>query len=62
MAIDRFGRCLKLHAATRFTYVYDLGDEWRHECEVEGVDVDPELGLRYGSGQAHPVLGMGHHS
>lgn len=35
-------RLLKLRAGTRFTYVYDLGDEWRHECEVEGSDVDPE--------------------
>ncbi|HTE83914.1 MAG TPA: hypothetical protein VK821_04210 [Dehalococcoidia bacterium] len=35
-------RSLKLPAGARFTYIYDLGDEWRHECEVEGSDVDPE--------------------
>jgi hypothetical protein len=25
----------------RFDYVFDLGDDWRHSCEVEGADVDP---------------------
>ncbi|MFA5786258.1 MAG: hypothetical protein WDA71_04605 [Actinomycetota bacterium] len=25
----------------RFKYVFDLGDEWRHECDVGAVDVDP---------------------
>ena len=33
---------LELRPGTRFAYIYDLGDEWRHECEVEGSDVDPE--------------------
>jgi len=26
----------------RQSYVYDLGDEGRHECEVETTDMDPE--------------------
>lgn len=25
----------------RFDYVFDLGDDWRHSCEVEATDVDP---------------------
>lgn len=25
----------------RFSYVFDLGDDWRHACEVEAADVDP---------------------
>jgi hypothetical protein len=25
----------------RFIYVFDLGAGWRHECEVQAVDVDP---------------------
>jgi len=25
----------------RFVYVFDLGDDWRHACEVETTDVDP---------------------
>jgi hypothetical protein len=25
-----------------FTYIYDLGDEWRHDCEIEAVDVNPD--------------------
>jgi hypothetical protein len=24
-----------------FDYVFDLGDDWRHACEVEATDVDP---------------------
>ena len=35
-------RSLKLRPGARFSYVYDLGDEWRHKCEVETVDLDPE--------------------
>jgi hypothetical protein len=25
----------------RFYYVFDLGDDWRHACDVEATDVDP---------------------
>jgi hypothetical protein len=24
-----------------FVYVFDLGDDWRHSCEVEAAEVDP---------------------
>lgn len=24
-----------------FVYVFDLGDDWRHRCEIQSVDVDP---------------------
>lgn len=24
-----------------FSYVFDLGDDWRHACEVEAAEVDP---------------------
>lgn len=26
----------------RFLYVFDLGDDWTHACEVLGTDADPE--------------------
>jgi hypothetical protein len=35
-------RSLKLQPGNSFTYIYDLGDEWRHDCEVEASNVDPE--------------------
>ena len=35
-------RSLKLQPGNTFTYIYDLGDEWRHDCKVEAADVDPE--------------------
>lgn len=31
----------RLAVGDRFTYVYDLGDDWRHECVITGLD-DPE--------------------
>ena len=31
----------RLAVGDRFTYVFDLGDGWRHECAVTGLD-DPE--------------------
>lgn len=30
-----------LRTGARFTYVFDLGEEWAHECVVEEVGVDP---------------------
>lgn len=36
-----------------FTYTYDLGDDWRHECEVIEVGVDPMEA--YGVAPEHPV-------
>ena len=46
-------RSLKLQPGNRFTYIYDLGDEWRHDCEVEASDVDPEEA--YGTVPEKPV-------
>lgn len=31
----------RLAVGDRFTYVFDLGDNWRHECVITGLD-DPE--------------------
>ncbi len=31
----------ELGAGDRFIYVFDLGDDWTHACEVEAVTVDP---------------------
>lgn len=32
---------LDLREAAVFDYVFDLGDEWVHRCEVRSVDVNP---------------------
>lgn len=32
---------LDLREGASFEYVFDLGDDWRHRCEVQSVDVDP---------------------
>jgi hypothetical protein len=50
-------RSLKLQPGNSFTYVYDLGDEWRHDCEVEASDVDPEEA--YGTVPEKPVVFWG---
>ena len=34
---------LGLTQGTEFEYVFDLGDEWLHRCEVRAVDVDPDV-------------------
>ena len=31
----------ELGGGDRFVYVFDLGDNWTHACEVEDMDVDP---------------------
>jgi len=46
-------RSIKLQPGNSFTYIYDLGDEWRHDCEVEASDVDPEEA--YGRAPEKPV-------
>ena len=33
---------LGLERGTRFEYIFDLGDEWVHRCEVLEAGVDPE--------------------
>jgi hypothetical protein len=52
-------RSLKLQPRTRFAYVYDLGDEWRHECKVEAVDVEPEEAYGAVPDTPVPVWGWG---
>jgi hypothetical protein len=32
---------LDLREGASFEYVFDLGDDWRHRCEVQSVEVDP---------------------
>lgn len=46
-------RSLKLQPGSSFTYIYDLGDEWRHDCQVEASDVDPEEA--YGTVPEKPI-------
>lgn len=44
---------LGLTRGTKFEYVFDLGDEWLHRCEVRAVDADPEA--EFGDEPAGPV-------
>jgi len=44
---------LDLVRGSAFEYVFDLGDDWRHRCEVQAVDVDPEE--EYGAPPDQPV-------
>jgi hypothetical protein len=39
---------LRLENGSQFEYVFDLGDEWTHDCEVIEMGVDPieEFGTR----------------
>jgi hypothetical protein len=48
----RLGR-LGLTNGTEFEYVFDLGDEWLHRCEVQAVNVDPEV--EFGEAPLGPV-------
>lgn len=43
----------------RFVYVYDLGDDWRHECEVVEVGVDPLEAYGTAPVQPVPIFGWG---
>jgi len=52
-------RSLKLPPGNSFTYVYDLGDEWRHDCQVEASDVDPEEAYGTAPGKPVPFWGWG---
>jgi Plasmid pRiA4b ORF-3-like protein len=44
---------LHLGLGMSFEYVFDLGDDWRHRCEVQSVDADP--GEEYGTSPDRPV-------
>jgi Plasmid pRiA4b ORF-3-like protein len=39
-ANSRLGR-IGLESGSQFQYVFDLGDEWTHDCQVIEVEVDP---------------------
>ena len=43
----------------QFVYVYDFGDNWRHECEVTEVGVDPRAAYGAAPGQPVPIFGWG---
>lgn len=54
------GERVKQHVGVgdRFTYVFDLGDDWRHECTVTGLhDPDDELG--FAPDEPVPIWGWG---
>jgi hypothetical protein len=42
-----------LDRGATFEYVFDLGDDWRHRCDVQATDVDP--GEEYGAPSDRPV-------
>ena len=44
---------LGLEVGTLFEYVFDLGDDWRHRCEVQSIDADPAE--EYGTSPDRPV-------
>jgi hypothetical protein len=44
---------LGLRPNAEFEYVFDLGDDWRHSCRIEGTDIDPVK--EYGAQPKRPV-------
>lgn len=48
-----------LRAGSRFEYVFDLGDDWRHACDVQATDVDPEEEYGAPPDQPVPIWGWG---
>lgn len=42
-----------------FSYVYDLGDDWRHACEVEAAGVDPNEAYGMVPRSPVPIWGWG---
>jgi Plasmid pRiA4b ORF-3-like protein len=50
---------MPLGAGSEFLYVFDLGDDWTHECTVEATDVDPEEVLGGAPAQPAPFFGWG---
>lgn len=49
-----------LRGGARFTYVFDLGEGWSHECTVEEVGVDPFDLVGEGPDVPVPVFGWGY--
>jgi hypothetical protein len=52
-------RDLGLTKGTKFEYVFDLGDEWVHRCEVRAVGVDPEAAFGDVPPGPVPLFGWG---
>lgn len=50
---------LGLGPGSAFEYVFDLGDDWRHRCEVQSTDVDPEEEYGAPLDQPVPIWGWG---
>jgi hypothetical protein len=50
---------LGLDVGTSFEYVFDLGDDWRHRCEVQAIDVDPEEEYGAPPDTPAPIWGWG---
>jgi hypothetical protein len=50
---------LGLVRGSAFEYVFDLGDDWRHRCEVQATDVDPEAEYGAPPGGPVPIWGWG---
>jgi hypothetical protein len=50
---------LNLGAGDEFEYVFDLGDDWRHRCEVRATDADPEDEYGIAPDQPVPIWGWG---
>ena len=48
-----------VRAGDRFRYVFDLGDEWTHRCDVVEAGVDPEQELGERPGEPAVVYGWG---
>jgi hypothetical protein len=42
-----------------FDYVFDLGDDWRHDCEVEAHRCRPDRDLRGRPAYSRTDLGLG---
>lgn len=50
---------LGLEGGATFEYVFDLGDDWTHRCEVRAVGVDPNEEYGEPPPQPVPVWGWG---
>src|SRR5687768_11779760 len=48
-----------LSSGDTFTYIFDLGDEWEHDCTVLRTEVDPEEEAGIVPSEILPILGWG---
>jgi hypothetical protein len=48
-----------LSSGDTFTYIFDLGDEWEHDCTVLRIDVDPEEEAGVVVSEILPIFGWG---